>query len=192
MNHYLKIVYMILATLFLASCESDYSKKIKSELESGDSYENLFLDLNVGDTKKDFYDKCWLWNKKGLVSQGPGNQYAKYNLDLSEGKDSLGNVELLFYGIFDDNDVMYGMDMKMSYKAWSLWNEKYHATSLVNDLQEYYIKLYGKNKFIPITIEKEVTAYAKIDGNRQILIYPINKKDVAVKITDTKKQYDIK
>jgi len=192
MNQYFKIFYLILATLILVSCESDYSKKIKSELKTGETYENLFLNLNVGDTKKDFYDKCWLWNKEGLVSQGPGNQYARYTLDLSEGKDSLSNVDLLFYGMFDDDDIMYGMDMKISYKAWSPWNKDYQASILVSDLQDYYMNLYGKNDFMPISIKDDVTAYAKLDGNRQILIYALNDKDVAVKITDTSKQYDIK
>jgi hypothetical protein len=165
---------------------------VKEELKNGDIYDNLFLNLNIGDTKKDFYDKCWNWNKEGLVSQGPGNQYARYNLDISEGKDSLSNVDLLFYGTFDDNDVMYGMDMKMSYKAWSPWNKDYKASQLVSDLQDYYMNQYAKSEFTPITIKGDIKAYAKIDGNRQILIYALNDKDVAVKITDTRKQYNIK
>lgn len=191
MKNLLSIICLLISIAILSSCESDYSKAIKSGIKSGVIYEDLFLTLKVGDTRKEFYDKCWDLNKEGLVSQGPGNKYAKYSLDLPIEKDSAENVVVLFYGIFDENEVMYGMDMKMSYSAWSPWNEDYHSPRLMNQLQKYYMDKYGKNEFIIIEL-KDSKAYAKIDGNRQILIFPINNKDVSVKITDTRKRYDIK
>ncbi len=190
MKNIIYLIYILSIITLLNSCESEYSKAIKSEMKSGVVYKELFLTLEVGDTKKDFYDKCWDLNKEGLVSQGPGNKYAKYSLDLPAKNDSTENVVVLFYGIFDKNEVMYGMDMKMSYSSWSPWNEDYHSDRLMNELQKYYMTKYGKNEFITIELDNRV-AYAKIDGNRQVLIFPLNKKDVSVKITDTRKRYDI-
>ena len=93
-------------------------------------------------------------------------------------------VEMLFYGIFDEEKVMQGMHMKFSYVSWSLWNEAYHSDVLIDKLQEKYLKEYGGNSFIEITVKDDVKAYVKVDGNREILVYPNSNKDVTVKIGD--------
>ena len=65
------------------------------------------------------------------------------------------------------------------------WNEARHSDSLAVDLTKKYMSDYKGNPFITIDLEDvEYKAYVKIDGNRQILIYPKNTKDVAVKIED--------
>ena len=52
---------------------------------------------------------------------------------------------------------------------------------------------YKGNDFISIDIKNtEFKAYVKIDGNRQILIYPVNTKDVVVKIEDLNYKLNIK
>lgn len=167
-----------------AACESEYSKTVKRELKTGVIHEDLILDLKLGQTQKEFYDHCWELNKQGIVSQGSGNKFAKHTMLLDSTAQNPEKVEMLFYGIFDEEKVMHGMHMKFSYVRWSLWNEAYQSDVLVEKLQEKYLKEYPGNPFIEITVKEEVKAYAKIDGNREILIYPNSDKDVTVKIGD--------
>ena len=93
-------------------------------------------------------------------------------------------VEMLFFGIFDDKQVMHGMHMIFSYVTWAPWNEKTQSDILVQKLKEKYLREHSGNPFIEITIKDDIKAYAKIDGNREILIYPNTAKDVTVKIRD--------
>jgi len=74
--------------------------------------------------------------------------------------------------------------MIFSYVAWAPWNEAYQSEVLVEKLQEKYLKEYPGNPFIEITINEDIKAYAKVDGNREILVYPNTLKDVTVKISD--------
>jgi len=184
------IIFIGLSLIFLTACESEYSKTVKSEIKSGKEYKELFLDMNMGMTQKEFYAHCWSLNERQLISQGSGNKYAKHIMELKNDNDSLTKVIVLFYGIFDKQSVMYGMDMKMEYSAWSPWNKDYHAPALADRIQNYYMDLYGMNPFIEIDLDNH-KAYAKIDGNRQILIFPTNNKSISVKITDITKRYNI-
>jgi len=98
-------------------------------------------------------------------------------------------VDMLFYGIFDEEKIMNGMHMKFSYIKWSPWNEDFQSDVLIKELKDKYLKKYGGNSFIEITVNDDVKAYTKIDGNREILIYPNSDKDVTVKIQDLRKRF---
>lgn len=190
MNIRYYLFLLAISTILLTACESEYSKTVKSEVKSGVKHEELFLEMNMGMTKKEFYSHCWDLNKRQLISQGSGNKYAKHIMELKNENDSITKVVVLFYGIFDKFDVMYGMDMKMEYYSWAPWNKELHAPALAERIQKYYMDLYGMNPFIEIDIDQH-KAFAKIDGNRQILIYPTDNKSVSVKITDISKRYNI-
>jgi len=179
--------YLLITGIFICSllaCESEYTSMVKAEMASGEIHEDLLFGMKVGQTKKEFFDTCWKLNKEKKISQGTGNQYAKFYTTLDSTASIPQNVEILFYGIFDSLEVMQGMDMKVSYVAWAPWNKKYHSPVLVENLQDYYLEMYGGNPFIEIDINEEVKAYAKVDGNRQLLIYPMDNKEVRVKWED--------
>ena len=167
-----------------AACESEYSRTVKRELQTGVIHEDLILGLKIGQTQKEFYDHCWQLNKQKIISQGSGNKFAKKLILLDSTAQNQDKVEMLFYGIFDEEKVMHGMHMKFSYVKWAPWNEAYQSTVLVEKLQEKYMKQYQGNPFIEITIKGDVKAYVKVDGNREILLYPNTTKDVTVKIGD--------
>ncbi len=176
--------------LFSACQTSEYEALVKQELETGVVYEETFLGLKNGLTKKAFYDECWQLNKQQLVSQGPDNNYAQYILDAPEYEsDSLKKVKILFYGIFDDNDIMHGMDMKMSFVSWAPWNKKYYSDQLIDHMKQWYMYKYGKNEFIKISIKDNLEAWVKVDGNRQILMYPNGVEEVIVRIEDLRQKY---
>jgi hypothetical protein len=167
-------------------CKSEYQQYVDRELASGVRHDSLIFDMRIGQTREDFYTICWDLNKQKLITNGTGSN-ARYVID----KDSLGDQsegkEVLFYGLFDENNVMQGMRLNYSYLAWAPWNKDKYADSLVVQLKKRYLEGYPGNDFLKIEIDangKTIPAYVKIDGNRQILMYPKNKKDVMVKIED--------
>ncbi len=178
---------LLIGTTFIA-CESEYSRTVKKELKTGVVHEDLILGLKLGQTQKEFYDHCWQLNKEKIVSQGPGNRFAKHVMLLDSTSQDSKKVEMLFYGIFDEKKIMHGMHMIFSYLQWSPWAKEYQAIALVEDLRKKYLKQYGGNPFIEITIDENVKAYTKVDGNRQILIYPNSDKDVTVKLQDLRQK----
>ena len=181
-----RILSLLLLAASLVSCKSEYQQYVDRELASGTTRDSLIFGMEMGQTKKDFYEICWDLNKQKLISQGTGNQTARF----ITGRDSLGNTsvdskDMLFYGIFDEDDVMRGMDMTYSFFAWAPWNREKQSDSLLLHLRDEYEGGYPGNEFIEIDIKaSEVPALVKIDGNRQILMYVKNDKDVVVKIED--------
>lgn len=182
MNRRFNII-ILLAVIFLVSCKSEYDRYVKRELASGVTADSLIFGMRMGETQMDFFSKCWELNSQGIIRQGTGNRTARFIDPIDSTKDVTLRKDLLFYGIFDEDEVMQGMDMTYHYISWSLWNEERHANVLAKALTEQYHDEYGGNPFIEIDLkELERTAFVKIDGNRQILIYPKNTKDVVVKI----------
>jgi len=173
----------------MIACESEYSQMVKDGLASGKVHEDLILGLKMGQTQKEFYDHCWQLNKKKIVSQGSGNRFARHIMLLDSTVQAPKKVDMLFYGIFDEEKIMNGMHMKFSYIKWSPWNEDFQSDVLIKELKDKYLKKYGGNSFIEITVNDDVKAYTKIDGNREILIYPNSDKDVTVKIQDLRKRF---
>lgn len=178
---------LLLGILLVAaqSCKSEYQQYVDRELGTGEVRDSLILGMRMGQTKKDFYATCWELNKQKLITAGTGNQYAKYIVDADTLGDNSKTKDILFYGIFDEADTMRGMDMKYAYQTWAPWNRDRHADTLMNRLREQYLEGYPGNDFIELEVEGlKAPAMVKIDGNRQILMYPVNNKDVKVRIED--------
>ncbi len=185
MKQVVSLVFFLFLMTFWMACKSDYASYVEREKQTGIRNDSLIFGMYIGQTRKDFFEVCWQLNKQKLISQGTGNRTAKY----VEPYDSLANQsrrkELLFYGMFDEKDVMRGMDMTYSYTSWAPWNHDLYSTHLLEELKQFYLKNYEKNPFIEIDLGlSEYKAFVKIDGNRQILLYPKNKKDVVVKIEE--------
>lgn len=176
---------LILFSCLLLGCESEYSKTVKKELATGIENNELFFGLKIGDKRKDFFEVCWKLNKEEKISHGPDNKYALFKTNLDSTAEMSQKVDMLFYGIFDSLQVMRGMKMKFKYNGWAPWNEDYQAGPLAAALKDYYMKQYGGNPFLEVDIASlEKKVFVKVDGNRQIKIYPISEQDVRVKIED--------
>lgn len=186
------IFWLFSAAIFFTGCRSEYTRAVQEGLNSGIKRDSLIFGMKMGMTKKDFYDFCWILNKQKLISEGPGNLSAKYIEPDSILPDRTLRKSMLFYGIFDDRDTMRGMTFTYSYTAWAPWIRKCQSDSLMSDLMRFYRKNYPGNDFITIDIEKGIKAYAKVDGNRQIVVYPIDAKDVGVKFEDLRYKLDKK
>ncbi len=179
-----RILLLLISIVFVCSCKSEYTKLVESEREKGQVYKELPLGLSMGITKKKYFSECWQLNSKKMISQGSGNQFAKYELIPFGVTDSLMKINMLFYGMFDDNDVMHGMDMIMEFNAWSPWNKDFHSPALISTLENHYLYEYKGNPFISIQVTDDLEARVKVDGNRRITIYPLSSQKVSVKIID--------
>ncbi|MCJ7465643.1 MAG: hypothetical protein MUO53_03000 [Maribacter sp.] len=180
----------ILLFLMLFSCQSEYTKLVNLEAHKGLQQDSLLFGMSFGDTKKSFFDRCGELNKEKLVSQGPNNRSVQYLLSSKQDDENLTAINMLFYGNFDKNDTMVGMDLEFTYRAWSLWNKDYEAKKLLPVVKDSLMKWFHGNPFIPLKQETSDTElFVKVDGNRQITAYAKNNKDVAVRIEDLKLKY---
>jgi hypothetical protein len=186
---FMKSIEEVLCLFFvlfsLVSCKSEYQQYVDQEMAKGITNDSLVFGMRMGQTKKDFFSICWDLNKAKIISQGAGAN-ARYITDRDTlGENTLRSKEMLFYGIFDENDVMRGMRMSYSFLSWAPWNQDMQSDKLQEHLRTLYLEEYPGNDFIELKIkESEYPALVKIDGNRQILMYPKNDKDVVVKIED--------
>lgn len=177
-------LFVVLAILLMTSCKSDYDKLVRTEMKSGLIEEDLIFGLKLGQEKKEFYNICWQLNSQKLVSQGPSNEMVRYMIQPEEIEGETQEIEMLFYGSFDEEKIMRGLKMKLSYVSWAPWNEELHSPELAKNIRPYFMKLYGGNDFIEVDLVKDYKTYVKVDGNRQIVIFPQTTKDVMVKIED--------
>lgn len=180
-------VFVVLLFVVQISCKrSEYSKLVKTEMAKDIVNDSLLFGMKFGDTKQEFFDQCWKLNNQKIVTHGPNNNFVQYDLPLKEGDSSIYATTMLFYGIFDEENIMRGMDMQFSYVAWSLWNKKFKADKLVPVVKDSLRSWFPGNDFIsvkPKNSDKEI--FVKVDGNRRIIIEPLrNDKDVDVRIDD--------
>lgn len=188
-----KFIYLLTFCIGLISCnKSDYTKLVKSEMSKNIEHDSLFLGMTFGQTKQEFFDKCWKLNSQGLVMQGPNNQFVAYNLPLKKGDSLTKSIRMLFYGIFDEKKIMTGMNLQFSYNAWSLWNKSLQPDKLVPVVQDTLIKWFPGNDFLKVNIKKnEKDLLVKVDGNRRIIIKPIDdNREVKVRIDDLRHVLD--
>lgn len=181
-----RLLFVLLTLSGFTACKSEYQQYVETEMAKGVTPDSLIFGMRLGQTKKDFFTYCWELNNKKLISQGNGNKTARYITEQdSQGNNTPKSKNMLFYGIFDSNDVMRGMEMTYSYIAWAPWNRAMQSDSLMMDLSDQYLDTYGGNEFIEIDLKGvDQKAMVKIDGSRQILMYPKGDKDVVVKIED--------
>jgi len=178
---------MFFTVLILQSCKkSEYAELVSRELDKNIVNDSLLFGLKLGDTKQQFFDICWQLNKDKVIRQGPKNDFVMYKLPTSNPDDVKNKITLLFYGIFNNEKTMTGLDMKFYYDAWSLWNKSLHAEQLIPVVQDSLMSWYPGNEFIPVTLKKSnKQVFVKVDGNRQILIEaPSDTREVDVRIDD--------
>lgn len=183
----IKILLFCSTLIFVSSCsESEYSKLVKTEMAKKTINDSLFLGMKFGITKQNFYDQCWKLNNKKIISHSSSNNFVKYKLPNQKNDTTINDINMLFYGIFNDEKIMTGMDLKFYYEAWSLWNENLHAEKLTPIIKDSLLKWYPGNDFITVPLNKnETEVFVKIDGNRRIIIESlVDNKEVNARIDD--------
>jgi len=183
-----KIYYfLIIFTFTILSCESDYSKLVKKELSTGVKNDSLFFGMKFNDTKKEFFATCQQLNNEKLVSHGPNNQFVEYTMKANEDDES--SIQMLFYGMFNEEQIMTGMNMRFSYNAWAPWNTDLNAEKLIPSVKDTLQKWFPGNEFMKVNLKKlNKDTFIKIDGNRQIKLYILDDKHLTVRIEDLDKK----
>ena len=179
-----KLLYLGLILLFLGACETSPYKRMKEkELARGIRIDSMPFGLKLGDSKKDFFAKCWELNKTGEILAGPGNEYARHYMEPKE--ENGKRIDMLFYGIFDDENKMTGFKMRLSYTGWAPWAEGYQAEDLKEAIEDTLMKWYPGNDFLDVDLKKDdMFASYKIEGNLEFKLIKIDDRQIAVRIED--------
>ncbi len=164
----------LLILLVLGCSESKYSTLVKTEMSKGIVNDSIFLGLKLGQAQKEFFDTCWKLNKDQVVTNG-ANGFVEYNLPTKGGENSDQEITMLFYGIFNEKNIMTGMKLEFSYDAWSLWNTSLQSDQLLFTLKNIFNDWYAGNDFIKVDLENnKKQLWVKVDGNRRVTIKPLD------------------
>lgn len=165
------------------SCyQSDYTKLVKSELAKGIRKDSILLGMHFGDTRNEFYGKCFDLNKQRVLMQGDGGS-VQYLFTDSIGSATPAEVKLLFVPSFDNDDKLTNMDFRFSATAWAPWNQSLQSDSVEYRIEKILMHWYGGNAFIKAKVEgKQVPV--KLDGNRRIMIFLYDTREVVVRVQD--------
>ena len=173
-----------LFSLVTAACfQSDYTKLVKTELERGVREDSLLFGIRFGDTRQDFYGKCFDLNKQRLVTQGPANTSVQYLFTDSAVHDRPIEMRLLFFPDYDEHEKIAEMDMEFSYPGWAPWNQALQSEQLKEKTRQLLMRWYHGNDFVTAQVN-DSPMLVKLDGNRRILLYVKDAQSVAVKVQD--------
>ncbi|MTI39604.1 hypothetical protein [Fulvivirga lutimaris] len=173
----------VMIMLVFASCESEYTRLVKRELEKEQRLDSILFDLNFGDPRSRFYQRCLELNRQTLVTQGPSNSSVQYIFQDSLFHEEPTPMRLLFYPEFDVEDKLSGMNMEFSYMAWAPWNRELQSDYLQPKVIEMIESWYNGNKFIETEV-RGANLKVKVDGNRRVLVYIKDTQTVVVKVQD--------
>jgi hypothetical protein len=179
---------LLVIFIMLIGCKQEtgfdkYKKQAKLELASNKRVDSIFFGIYLGMVKKDFFMYCWEMNKKGIFTDGTdgrGNMFILYKPGIKLKYPASMN----FYPDFHDSTI-YKMRVLYQYEGWGPWNKHMTADSLLPDVLSTYKKWYSSgNEFIEMNDDKKGRLYAKVDGNRRIVITKADDVQVKVEFTD--------
>ncbi|MCA6370412.1 MAG: hypothetical protein IM631_03360 [Cytophagales bacterium] len=176
------ISYLSICVTLSGCFQSEYTRLVKAELAKGVRNDSLLFGIRFGDTRNEFYGKCFDLNKQQLVTAGAGNN-VEYVFSDSLFHRNPTNISLLFYPSFDQNDKIINMKMQFSYRAWAPWNRDMQSDSLLGKTEKILMNWYGGNNFILANVGGKQMP-VKLDGNRRILVYTWDMKSVSVEVQD--------
>ena len=193
--NFLNMIRISLAIIFgmlVFGCknQSEYTKVLKRELENKNEFNDLIFDMKIGQSRQDYFDICYKLNKKKLIVSGERSLNPELVLkpknDLVKGS----NIKMSFNGIFNEKKIMRGMEMRFYFTGWSSWNKDLSSDNLLIQLKDTLREWFPGNDFFKVNFDNNLSTEVKIDGNRRILAYLVNSKDVAVRIEDMSGKYD--
>lgn len=177
------ISLVILSGLIQGCIQSEYTKLVRTELSKGVRYDSLLFGINLGDSRDEFYGKCYDLNKQKLITQGPNGATVQYLFTDSLVHSTPTPLMLLFIPAFDDQDKIIEMNLEFSYVGWAPWNKELSSEVLKDNVLRLLENWYRGNPFMMIEID-DVPVPVKLDGNRRMLVYIKDEQNVVVKIHD--------
>lgn len=157
---------IILGLVGLEACQegTSYERMERRELAGGERYDSLFLGLYLGMPDRDFFAHCFDLNRKRLVKQGAAGAVVEYVLP-----DQNPKILMNFFPDFYEEKICQ-MPVRFSYQAWAPWNRELQSDSLQQRLMPMLLDWYGGNEFIKLKDDIFGPVYAKVDGNRRIIL----------------------
>jgi hypothetical protein len=160
----------------LGCTRSKYDRLVKAEMAKGIVNDSLMFGMNLGQTQKEFFDKCWKLNRDKIVTNG-ADGFVMYELPEKKETGKGDAITMLFYGIFNDDKIMTGMNLQFYYRAWSLWNRSLQSDQLIQEVKTQFMDWYPGNDFIKVELKNnEGEIFVKVDGIRRITIKPLDDK----------------
>lgn len=176
------VVYVLIAASAVWSVACD---KMKSR-EDEKKYDSLFLGFSLGMEKQAFYDLCWEYNRKKMLTHGPSNQNVEYR--LVHAIDS--PVYMRFFPSFH-NDKIYEMPVTFTYEHWAPWARPFQPDSLFKKMLPLFKKWYGPD-FKELDHPTMGKVYYKMDGRRRINLFIRDEQSVMAVFTDLKVEKELK
>ena len=141
---------------------------VTEEMARNIKVDSLFYGLYFGMTMQDFYDHSFDMNQEGIFFQNnmSAQVIIRYDEDFSVPVDFVFFPDTSFPSIQKINGYMM-------FRQWSPFTKEYPASKLQEELKEKMEEWYGGRDFIKIAHPKRhwPYAYAKVDGNRKIVLY---------------------
>jgi len=177
----IRLITILFVISLALSCQrkSEYAKVKERELASGKVVEDLFLDLKLGMSQKDFFTTCWEWNKKGVLINGAHVLQVRYMPKMPSKKPT----EMFFYPEFEENKL-YFMPMEFRYPGWSPTSPETTNKKLLEDVLGLMEEWYGPGFFEVKDKSGEISVWVKIDGNRLIRAFIKDRTNVRVEMLD--------
>lgn len=175
-----KVKFLVLLGAILSGCslETEYEKVKRKELASGKEVKELFLGLEFGMSRQQFFDICWEWNKQGVLTEGAHEFRVLYQPELGSGS----KLNMFFYPKFEEETIYY-MPVEFKYQNWFPTNPNTSSDKLVDDVVNLLESWYGKG-FFRVEDKDGAFAMVKIDGNRLIRVYIKSISEVRVDMLD--------
>jgi hypothetical protein len=182
----MKIGKLILFSLIICTLackqesENEYQKMERKELASGIRKDSLFLGYFFGMTRDSFFKHSFTLNRQHQIMNGQGAEilYVPTGFKSPAGMSFYPNFNIKTNQIFE-------MPVTFSYQAWAPWNKDLWSNELIKEVKKYMETFFGSG-FVIVNDKELGAGYAKIDGNRRILIYKKGDAKVSVMITDMK------
>ena len=187
-----RIFFTIIIFSLIVGCQrkSEYSEILTRELEKENEFNDLIFDMKIGQSRQDYFDICYQLNKQKKIISGERSLNPELILKSKNGLTKGSNIKMSFNGIFNEKKTMRGFEMRFYFTGWSNWNKDLSSENLLFQLKDTLRKWFPGNDFFKVNFENNLSAEVKIDGNRRILAYKVNSKDVAVRIEDMSGKYD--
>ena len=187
-----RISIVIIFGMLFFGCknQSEYIKVLNMELKNKNEFNDLIFDMKIGQSKQDYFDICYKLNQKKLIVSGERDLNPELILKSKNELVKGSNIKMSFNGIFNEEKIMRGVEMRFYFTGWSSWNKDLSSDNLLVQLKDTLRNWFPGNDFFKVNFENNLSTEVKIDGNRRILAYLVNSKDVAVRIEDMSGGYD--
>lgn len=176
--------------ILLAACTSDaelppaerYEKDLAASLAGTERTDAVYLGIDLGITRKEYYDRCTELNKQQKIVMAGGSNAVDHPL-----KDELPREATmrLTPGFGEDRTTINTMTLTISYDDWAPWNKEAQASELIKDMYDFCIKTFGEGFYV-VPDEKRGSVLVQFKNNRRIDVWVKDEREVEMLFTDTR------